>query len=142
MPYFVIAILLLVVIVFGVSSTSQSYATAQQAKAQIETAQLGQINAWGNLITIMTMALIILVVLAILVLAVYWFFIRSKARIHARATAPRVQGSTQPTFDTGSAINQLAQVELLKLLRSMNGGVSQPVLDAPKDEEEIPWLLK
>jgi phosphatidylglycerophosphate synthase len=141
MPYFVIAILLLVVIIFGISSTSQSYATAQQAKAQIETAQLGQINAWGNLITILTMALIILVVLAILVFAVYWFFIRSKARAQARVAPSRVQGAAQPSFDTGSAINQLAQVELLKLLRSLNG-TSQPVLDAPKEDDEIPWLLK
>ena len=133
MPYFVIAVLLLVVIIFGVSSTSQSYATAQQAKAQIETAQLGQINAWGNLITILTMALLILL------FAVYWFFLRSKARGQARAVAPRVQGPAQPAVDTGSAINQMMQMEMLKLLRSMNS-TSQPVLDAPKEDDEIPWL--
>ena len=101
--------------------------------------QLGQINAWGNLITILTMALLILLVLAILLFAVYWFFLRSKARGQARAVAPRVQGPAQPAVDTGSAINQMMQMEMLKLLRSMNS-TSQPVLDAPKEDDEIPWL--
>lgn len=141
MPYVFIAFLLLVVILFGVSSTSQSYATAQQAKAQIETAQLGQINAWGNLITILTMALIILVVLVILVFALYWIFVRPRARAQARATMPRVQGSAQPAIDAGPALNQLVAVEMLKLLHSMNGS-SQPVLDKPQDDDEISWLLK
>ena len=144
MHYFVIAVLLLVVIIFGVSSASESYATAQQAKAQIETAQLGQISAWGNLITILTMALIILVVLALLVFALYWFFVRPRTRGNARAVTPRVtqSPSAAPALDPGSAINQLVQLEMLKALRSMNGGNAPALLDAPKEEDEIPWLVK
>lgn len=142
MFYFVIAILVMVVIIFGVSSTSQSYATAQQAKAQIETAQLGQISAWGNLITILVVAVIIIVVLAILAFALYWIFVRPRARVNARAVAPRVQGSAQPALDPGAAINQLVQLEMLKALRSMNGGSAPALLDAPQEDDEIPWLLK
>jgi Tfp pilus assembly protein PilV len=145
MMYILVAVLLLVVIIFSVSSTSQSYATAQQAKAQIETAQLGQINAWGNLFTILTLALIILVVLAVLVFALYWFFVRAKTHRNGRASVQRFpQGadSQLPRIDAGATISQLVQLETLKILRSMNAtpGASPAVLDAPTEEDEIPWL--
>src|SRR5687768_6774989 len=77
MLYVVIAVLMLVVIVFGLSSTSQSYAAAQQAKAQIETAQLGQINAWGNLVTILTIALFVVIFVAMVAVLVWALYKRS-----------------------------------------------------------------
>lgn len=137
----VIALLVLIVILFGVSSTAQSYATAQQAKAQIETAQVAQINAWGNLITILTLALVIVVVLLILFAALYWFFVRP--RIRSARTVPReIQPHPSSPALESSTLNTLVQLEVLRTLRAMNGGGSQPVLrDASREEDDIPlWL--
>ncbi len=64
--YVLVAILLLIVLIFGVSSGMQSYASTQQSEAAIEqakavqeVAKIGQINAQANFITILTMALVI-----------------------------------------------------------------------------------
>jgi len=144
MPYFVIAVLVLIVIVFGVSSTSQSYAMAQQAKAQIETAQLGQISAWGNLITMLTLALIIVVVLTVLMVALYWFFNRAKGdrKVKGKPFFPQDTENQSPRIDTSAAISQLLQLETLKLLSSINTKPGEPrvLIDAPKEDDEIPWL--
>jgi len=141
MHWFVIAVLVLVVIIFGVSSTAQSYATAQQAKAQIETAQVAQINAWGNLITILTLSLVIAVVLVILLVALYWFFARPRIGKPGRGSIHEIGDRPAPTLDAG-AVNTLVQLEVLRTLRSMSGDGSPALLPPLKQEEEdLPaWL--
>lgn len=137
MPYLVIAVLLLVVIIFGVSSTSQSYATAQQAKAQIETAQLGQINAWGNLVTIITIAFLVVVFVALAALMVWMIYKRStltQSRI-ARVQQPAVEARPERQI----SVNELIQLEALRMLKEMRGS-STPALPDRASDDEIPWL--
>ena len=51
-------------LLFGLSSVSQSYATAQQAQAAIEASKSAQIASVGNLVVIAVVALVIVVLLA------------------------------------------------------------------------------
>ncbi len=140
--YFLVAILLIIVVIFGITSGMQSYATAQQAQAQIETAQAAQVASWGNLMTILMIMLIVLAVL-VLIAAVLWLVYRNLVR---RSTSARTSRSTneitsapQPQF----TLNDLIQLEMLRTLKSINGS-PKTLLDAPSEEqpadEPFAWL--
>jgi len=58
--------LVITLILFGFSSISQSYATAQQAQAAIEASRAAQIASTGNLIVIVTLAILLLVAIAVI----------------------------------------------------------------------------
>ena len=65
MIVFLVIALLILVLVFGLSSISQSYATAKQAQATIETARTAEIASTGNLIAILLFALLVIVIIGI-----------------------------------------------------------------------------
>ena len=116
--YVLIAVLLIIVAIFGVSSGMQSYATAQQAQAQIETAQAAQISAAGNLVTILAMCLGTVAVVAIIA-AVIWYMLKRSSQQTTRSglptiSRPRVTGD-QPQID----INTLMQLKMLEILGSI-----------------------
>lgn len=138
MHWLVIGLLLLVVILFGVSSTSQSYATAQQAKAQIEVAQVAQINAWGNLVTIVTIAILIVLFVALAALLVWMLSKRStltQSRI-TRVEQPAVEGRQERPL----SVSDLVQLEALRMLKEMRGA-STPALPDRASEDDVPlWL--
>lgn len=142
--YFLIAVLLIIVIIFGVSSGMQSYATAQQAQAQIETAKVAQISSWGNLITILTIMLIVLF-LVVLIAMVLWMAYRNLVRRsesqRGRSSTPEITTPSQPQF----SVNDLVQLEILKTLQSLHGATpNQNLLSAPREEqpadEPFSWL--
>jgi len=79
MPYFLVLLLFLIVVLFSLTSTSQSYATALQAQAAIEASHASQIASTGNLVAIVTMAMLALAFLtAVVVIA--WLVIRAKSQ--------------------------------------------------------------
>lgn len=69
-----VAILFIVVLLFGLSSISQSYATAQQAQAAIEASRATQIAGAGNLTTILVTAVIVMAVLGLGIFIAYLEF--------------------------------------------------------------------
>jgi hypothetical protein len=77
MTRILIAVLLIIVLLFGLSSISQSYASAKQAQAAIEASRTAQIASTGNLVMIITMALVIFAALAAVVL-VAWLRLRTQ----------------------------------------------------------------
>ena len=67
MEIVIFAILLfIVIVVWGLSSISQSLATAKQAQATFETARAAQVASTGNLVTILVTALVIVGILAMI----------------------------------------------------------------------------
>lgn len=140
-----VVILLIVLIIFGVSAGMDSYATAQMAQAQIETAKVAQVNAWGNLVTIMTLALVILVILLLIVCAVLWALWRRSA--FRQQPARRVSTETLPAPAEPRLqqlpVNELIQLEMLRTLQSMRGGQSAALPAAQEEqpsEEPLSWL--
>ncbi len=59
-------LLLILALLFGLSSISQSYAAAQQAQAVIETARAAQIASAGNLVIIVTLALLLVAAIGVI----------------------------------------------------------------------------
>ncbi len=67
-----VAILVVVVLLFALSSISQSYATAKQAEAAIEASRTAQIAGIGNLVTILVVAVVVVAVLMLGIFIVYF----------------------------------------------------------------------
>lgn len=142
MAFVFVIILLVVIVVFGYSSGAQSYATAQQAQAQIEVAKVAQINGWGNLVTILTVAFLILVVVLLLA-AIAWFLLKVavlKQQPSAGANSRSIANREQPMIDN-SQLTLLVQMKILDMLESRTGARQ---LQAPEEEqsaeEPFSWL--
>lgn len=69
MIVFFAVVLTLIVLVFGISSAMQSYASAQQAQATIETAKAAQMATFGNVLVIVVAVLVLFAVIALVVYA-------------------------------------------------------------------------
>lgn len=147
--YFLIGVLLLIVIVFGVSSGMQSYATAQQARAQIEVAQVAQVSAWGNLVTILTLALLVVVAVAVIAVVVWLMIKRSNQRAGVSATVRSAPREIEPGMSQQKMLEQMIQLKMLEVLTSSspraNDARQTMSLPAPQDEpvDELPtWLTR
>jgi flagellar basal body-associated protein FliL len=143
MVIFVIA-LLLIVVIFGVSSGMQSYASAQQAQAVIETAKAAQVSAWGNLINILALLGFVIIVLAVVAGMLWWNSKRNGSR-QVSESRPRVQTQSQTA---AIDVNALIQLEMIRALRSLSPTQSTPLLtdreqDEPQSLAEYPvWLSR
>ena len=136
--YFLLALLLIVVVIFGIASGMQSYASARQAQATIEVAKVAQVNAWGNLVTIMTLALVILVVVAVIIFFLYRFALQSKIHHNVQTSGKRLRETdSAPEIDPNAAIGQLVQLETLRLLSDMRPSQPKGLLQAPKEEQPV-----
>ena len=141
-----IAILLLIVLVFGISSSMQSYDTAQQAQAQIELARVAQADAAGNLVSLISL---IVLVLLILMAAIAWLYIRRVRQLQQTGMPSVRVGSSQIRQPpTGSApqldsqqINMLIQLRILELLQPSRPQLPAPEQDQPVDEP-LSWLKR
>lgn len=136
-----IVILLAVVVIFGVSSGMQSYATAQQAQAQIETARVAQVNAWGNVLTILAVITIVIVAM-LLIAAVIWVMYRRSLSRKPRAVSQSPDASA-PALPAGKTLEMLLQMKMLELL--MDRTQPRNLLDTPREEQApvddlFPWL--
>jgi lysylphosphatidylglycerol synthetase-like protein (DUF2156 family) len=79
MAYIFALILLIVALIFGLSSISQSYASAKQAQAVIEASRAAQIASAGNLVSLVSVALVIMAVL-VAVVVIAWFVLQVKSQ--------------------------------------------------------------
>lgn len=132
-PYILVAVLLVVLLAFGVNGAMSSYAEAQQTQAVIEVARVGQINAFGNLAVILFGIFVVLAVIGALGLMV-WLNLRKTASKRAQPSAPD--------------INALVQLQMLKALQQMSAAPRRAQLPVPaempveqwEDEIIIPWM--
>jgi hypothetical protein len=79
MQILLIVILVLVMLLFGLASVSQSYASAKQAQAAIEASRAAQIASAGNLVALVTVGLVIVAILAAVVF-ITWLLLRVKSQ--------------------------------------------------------------
>jgi hypothetical protein len=142
MGWVVVAILLFVILAFGFTSGAQSYATAQQAQAQIEVAQVAQINAWGNLVTILIVGLIILLAL-VLIAAIAWLMMRRAMsgadKPSARGGSKAITTSQAPVLDNAQ-LGLLVQLKILELLNGQSPRQLPPPVEEQPAEEPLSWL--
>ena len=79
MIIFLVLTLFVIVFLFSLSSVSQSYATAKQAQAAIEASRATQIASTGNLVSLVTMALVSIAGLAAVVVTA-WLVLRARTQ--------------------------------------------------------------
>ena len=137
MPWVFVGILLLVLIVFGMTSSAQSYATAQQAQAMSRVAEVAQINAWGNLILIIAILVILLVILAAIAAFVYM-----RIRVDAAKKQPVRDPSESPMLPSKSQMDMMMYAMMFRMLGSMQPPQQSNLIEMPKEEAEdpFPWL--
>ena len=138
-----VVVLLIILAIFGISSSMQSYATAQQAQAQIEVARVAQVNAWGNLVTILVLALVVAAILAALVIALIYFS-RTRQPKRRGASPVRAHGRSideLSTMDPSQALGLMVQMRLLDMLDSMKPSHQLPTpTEEQPDKEPFYWL--
>jgi ABC-type Fe3+ transport system permease subunit len=74
-----VLILLVLALLFGLSSISQSYATAQQAQAAIVASKTAQIASVGNLVIVVAAALVIVVLLAAVIITAWLLYAKPQS---------------------------------------------------------------
>ena len=138
----IIAALLIILILVSLSSSADSYATAQMAQAQIETARAAQISASGHVMAMMILGgLIVLIVLGLLLVA--FLGIRARARqaeeisVQPGGSRVRAPSATLGLMDP----NQMAMLIQLMILERLQG--SRPELAPPAEnqpaDEPLSW---
>jgi len=65
MILFLVIAILIVALLFGIASISQSYAAVQQAQTTIKTARMAQVARLGNLVSILVIFLLLAAVIVI-----------------------------------------------------------------------------
>ena len=129
MELVIFAILLfIVIVVWGLSSISQSLATAKQAQATIETRRSAQVASTGNLVTILVTALVILGILAMIGFSLWLFFqVRIKPTLRRNGlhlgNGQKMYGwNNQPELTGQDPLGQLTQLMTLQMLQQMQKG--------------------
>lgn len=152
MEFVLFAILLvIVVLVWGLSSISQSYAAARQAQASIEASRAAQIASTGNLVTILAVVLVILALLAIIGFALWLFYqVRIKPLLtrsglypaygSRRSFAPREQAGL-PGQDP---LGLMTQMMAFQMYRQIQADLHQQQREGSavlEDDGDDRWLL-
>lgn len=140
MIVFLVIALLILALVFGFSSISQSYATAKQAQATIETARAAEIASTGNLIAILLFALLVIAIIGVSL----HFFLRFKTTSQQNS-----QKSTQShiAHQVGPAsLDSFITLLVIQMLQNqMEQNASQlyipPAQVETSEEDNDLWLL-
>jgi len=133
----VILIMLLVVMgIWAIAWSMDSYASAQQAQATIEVARSAQA---ANLTSVLMVVFGLLVFLTIMAIA-GWVFWRWKqkqgAKEEMQVYTPRLHRPKMAGQLPSGDVNQLVQLMTLKMLNDMmQQSQSAPMLNAPKETE-------
>jgi hypothetical protein len=153
MELVIFAILLMIVLViWGLSSLSASYAAAKQAQATIEVARAAQISSAGNLATILITVLVVFVVLILISLGIWLFYqLRIKPALKNAGILPNRNSRRrldagqpdQPSLQASDPLGLLTQMMALQMYQQMQADLlhrrqEQPAL--PEDNRDH-WML-
>ena len=139
MPYLILLLVIVLTIIFGLASISQSYASAQQAQAAIEASRVAQIASTGNLVAIVTVALITVAFLIAVVL-IAWLLMRTQVRVKSQTKSQWMPG---PNANWGQLQQQqvselyptLLTMMLYQMLQSQKQQTVEPLMmDEPVDD--------
>lgn len=151
MLYVFALLLLLLALLFGLSSISQSYASAQQAQAAIEASRTAQIASTGNLVVVVMAALVIVAFLAAMVL-VAWLLLRAKAQPKRQwNSGPNAHWGQVPQPDVSALLPTMLTMLLVQAIQKQNPFETDMLfrskyeddlaqLEADEAYYEIPWI--
>ncbi len=123
MTVILVLIVILLVVLWGLASISQSYAAAMQAEAAIHTSRAAQVSSTGNLVTILIVALLVLVLLATLGFVAYLYYqIKIKPLLNPAkggAWAPGPNAQWRQVTQLPTATNDLLPALLTMMMYQM-----------------------
>jgi len=131
MIFFLVLTLFVIVFLFSLASVSQSYATAQQAQATIESSRAAQIASTGNLVAIVIVALVAIALLVAVVL-IAWLVLRAKSQPKRQWSSSRNGGwdQFQPP-DANALIPTLMTLLLYEMTQHRQQDAEQTWLNEP-----------
>jgi len=131
MIFFLVLTLFVIVFLFSLASVSQSYATAQQAQAAIESSRAAQIASTGNLVAIVIVALVVIALLVAVVL-IAWLVLRAKSQPKRQWSSSRNGGwdQFQPP-DANALIPTLMTLLLYEMTQHRQQDAEQTWLNEP-----------
>lgn len=130
MQIYLLLIIALLVVFWGLASISQAYATTQQAQAAIEASRATQVANAGNLITLVMVTLVIVAMLAAVVM-IAWLLLRAKSH-------PKNHWISTPNANWGQ-ISQPQTTNLLPTLLTML--LYQMMQNQQQRETDQFWLM-
>jgi hypothetical protein len=142
-------LLIIVIVVWGLASISQSYATAKQAQATIEAARAAQVANAGNMVTILVTALVILVSEALICFGLWLFFqVRVKPTLTRTGLFPgnmrKMFGrQNQPGIAGQDPLGLLTELMAFQMYQQMQREMRDQRQEQPAqlDDGEDQWLL-
>jgi len=126
--------LVLIVVIFGASSMMQSYASAKQAEAVIETAQAAQMATFGNVVVILLLAIVVLAVL----FAVMYLMVRGLPTSPRRGVLPHFSRSSV----AGTPVAKSANRGIRPLDLTIKNSTTQPIMLSREDVARILDAMK
>lgn len=143
MKFLLALALVITVILFDFSSISQSYATAQQAQAAIEASRTAQIASTGNLIVIVTLAIVLLVALAVIA----YLLLHARQPGCRRNSGPKTGQVSQA--DMSSLLPAVLTMLLVQAMQKQNDPEADMLFRSRyddevallEDEDTIPWMM-
>jgi heme/copper-type cytochrome/quinol oxidase subunit 2 len=134
MQVLLVIALLLMVVVFGLSSMSQSYAAAQQAQAAIEASRSAQIASTGNLVTIFTVMVVVVAVIVASVIMFQFHYGTTQSR-RKQVTGPNADRGEIPQSQTADLLPTLMTMMLYQMMQNRKQQDAHPLtMDQPADE--------
>jgi len=136
MTIFLTLSLLVLALVFGVSSISQSNATAKQAQAVIETARVAEIASISNLVVTL---LLVLLVIAIVGVVLYFF-------IHFKSNSPHQSTQSHVSHSDNASWEHLLTLLLMQILLNQleqnpyQLNIPSTSMEAPTEDNDL-WFL-
>jgi flagellar basal body-associated protein FliL len=149
---FVLVILIILVFLFALPSASQSYASARQAQAVIETSRATQIANFGNLLVIAILAVMLLAALGVIVYLLWRTRQTSQSRWVSGPNANWGQQQIQQP-DANALLPALMAALALQMMNNQqhqsprleNDSLFRQRYDVetilPDDPNDIPWTL-
>jgi NADH:ubiquinone oxidoreductase subunit 3 (subunit A) len=143
MPYVFALLLFIVVLLFGLSSVSHSYSTAKQAQAAIEASRTAQIASTGNLVVIVTLAILFLVAIAVIA------YLLLHARQPGQCKNSRPNTGQVPQVDMSSLLPAMFTMLLLQAMQKQSDPEADMLFRSRyeddlalfEDEDTIPWTM-
>ena len=142
MPYVFALLLFIIVLLFGLSSISQSYTSAQQAQAAIEASRTAQIASVGNLVVIVTLAIVLLVAIAVIAYLLH-------ARQPGQRRNFRPNSGQVPQADMSSLLPAVLTMLLVQAMQKQNHLEADTLFRSRyedevallEDEDTIAWMM-
>jgi len=128
---------------FGFSFVSQSYASAKQAQAAIEASRTAQIASTGNLIVIVTLAILLLVAIAVIA----YLLLHARQPGYRRNSGPNT--GQVPQADMSSLLPAVLTMLLVQAMQKQNHPEADMLFRSRyeddvallEDEDTIPWMM-